>query len=430
MRGARRRGGGVGLLGFASVLCGCSGGTLTLMPTPALYSVTGANPIAHIPEGERWVPRRVYYATTRARAGDLTTVRYGDRVGEEMSLGLAMVGFGGRGMSWGELSEATVSSKRAEPVPLSISGIVEAGAAPVGLGSDEVAEASRSGWFLRDLGEAISSSRDRDVLVYVHGAKTDFFDSVAFAAQLDHFMGRDMTSIAFAWPTRQEIVSYAAGWDVNRAYASADSLATLLEMVSAETDVRRVHVLCWSAGGRVTSTALQRLGDRYGDAGPERLRLGTVYFAAADVPSDDFLEALPAIAGLSERLIVSTSDNDGALKAGRTFMRGERRIGDRSGSAPASLTPELLEFVLSLENLEVVDVSVGSEARGFNIDGHDYWLRHPWASTDVLLSIRTDLPASERGLEGVGSNLWAIPADYPDRLVEVAQGLSEFGPRR
>lgn len=400
------------------------------MPTPALYSVTGYSPIWHIPDGERWVPRRVYYATVRERTGDFTTVRYGNGLADEMSLGLALVGFGGRAMSWGELSEASVASSREAPVRLSISGIVEAGAVGVGLSPEAAAEAGRSGWFLRDLNEAVDASRDRDVLVYVHGAKTDFFESVAFAAQLDHFMGRDMTSIAFAWPTRQEIISYAAGWDVNRAYASADSLATLLEMVSAETDVRRVHVLCWSAGGRATSAALKRLGDRYGDAGRERLRLGTVYFAAADVPSDDFLEALPAIAGLSERLIVSTSDNDGALKAGRTFMRGQRRIGDRSGSAPTSLTPEQLEYVLSLENLEVVDVSLGSDERGFNIDGHDYWLRHPWASTDVLLSIRTDLPAAERGLESAGSNLWSIPTDYPARLLDVAEGLSEFGPRR
>jgi esterase/lipase superfamily enzyme len=409
------------------MLSGCSSGVLTLMPTPALYSVTGYSPIGRVPADERWVPRRVYYATVRERTGDYTTVRYGNAVGEDMSLGLALVGFGGRAMSWGELDAASVAWPRDAPIQLSVSGIAEAGAVAVGTPASEAADAEHAGWFLRDLNEAIESSRDRDVLVYVHGAKTDFYDSVAFAAQLDHFMGRDMTSIAFAWPTRQEIVSYGVGLDVNRAYASADSLAMLLKLLAAETRVRRVHVLCWSAGGRVTTAALRGLGERFGDEGRERLRLGTVYFAAADVPSDDFIEALPSIAGLAERVIVSTSDNDGALKSGRTFMGGERRIGDASGSMPRSLTPERRDYISTLDNLEVVDVSLGSVERGFNIDGHDYWMRHPWASTDVLLSIRTDLPAAERGLERVGPNLWAIPTGLPDRCSGLRRDCRSLG---
>jgi hypothetical protein len=43
--------------------------------------------------------------------------------------------------------------------------------------------------------------------------------------------------------------------------------------------------------------------------------------------------------------------------------------------------------VSALERLEIVDVSVGAEDRGFDISGHRYWFHHPWASTDVLLAI-------------------------------------------
>ncbi len=70
----------------------------------------------------------------------------------------------------------------------------------------------------------------------------------------------------------------------------------------------------------------------------------------------------------------------------------------------------------------------GSGERGFDITGHRYWFNHPWASSDVVLSIRTDLGPAERGLVGVPPGhaaggqpdrepiVWSIPADYPDRL--------------
>ena len=42
------------------------------------------------------------------------------------------------------------------------------------------------------------------------------------------------------------------------------------------------------------------------------------------------------------------------------------------------------------------------------------------ASSDVVLSIRTDLEPAQRGLQPISPAerpiVWAIPADYPDRL--------------
>ena len=72
----------------------------------------------------------------------------------------------------------------------------------------------------------IVCARDKDILVYVHGAKVNFYNACAFAAQLDHFMGRDMTSMAFAWPTRQNILAYGTGADLKRAYRAARALAS------------------------------------------------------------------------------------------------------------------------------------------------------------------------------------------------------------
>lgn len=412
------------LLAFG-VLPGCSTALEALMPTPALFTETGVDPMAHIPEDERWVPRRVYYATTRERTSTRRDIAYGNQQGDHLSMGVALVGFGPEGMSWADLRAATVSPELDGRPPLTINGVFEAGRFPIDATAQEAAEPNRAAWVLGSIDTAVTNARDPDILVYVHGAKVDFYNACAFAAQLDHFMGRDLTSIAFSWPTRQSILSYALGNDVGRAYEAAPALATLLEALAADTSARRIHVLCWSAGGRVTSRALALLRERHGDldhaALQEKLRLGAVYFAAADVPADQFLDDLPAIHDLAREVVVTQSDNDGALASAERFMGGEPRIGLLHA---ATLAQEHREWLLDLERFHVINVSRGSGERGFDITGHRYWFKHPWASSDVVLAIRTDLGPDQRGLVGVPPEgeperepiVWAIPADYPDRL--------------
>jgi hypothetical protein len=94
-------------------------------------------------------------------------------------------------------------------------------------------------------------------------------------------------------------------------------------------------------------------------------------------------------------------------------MGGGSRIGERN----VDLTPQELATVRAADRLEVVDVSHGAGQRGFDITGHRYWYDHPWASSDMILAVRSDLPPDERGLEqGSVSFLWGIPPDYPQRL--------------
>ena len=227
-----------------------------------------------------------------------------------------------------------------------------------------------------------------------------------------------MTSLAFSWPTRQNIIAYGTGADVERAYRAAPALATLLDVLARDSVARRIHIVCWSAGGRVVNEALRLLHD--GHAGrPGNLRqayrLGTVYFAAADVPGDEFLANLPALNAIASRIVVTVSSNDGALNMAQRFMGGATRIGQRGQDLPQ----EQLDRVLAADRLEVIDVSRGSDERGFDITGHRYWISHPWASSDVVLAVRSDLGPDERALKPTDLEiLWGIPADYPARLGE------------
>ena len=147
----------------------------------------------------------------------------------------------------------------------------------------------------------------------------------------------------------------------------------------------------------------------------------TVYFAAGDIPTDDFITVLPTINALANRIVVTVTSDDEALAASRRIMGGGARIGEQT----QQLTEEQRELILRKDQLEVVDVSRESENRGFDITGHRYWFNHPWASTDVLLAIRTDLEPEERGLEqGDSPVLWYVPVDYPQRLNDALDRLA------
>jgi esterase/lipase superfamily enzyme len=417
----RRRSSGPGPIGSALLAAllaaGCGSATVPLMPTPILFTEVGLDPLADVPPAEQWTPRRVYYATVRERDADLQKIDYTNRPSDQLSFGLVLIGFGGPDLSWADLSDASIQAERTQTVDLSIAGVVEAGRADRDASAAEAAEANRGGWLLEDMNDAIADARDKDVLVYVHGAKVNFYNACAYAAQLDHFMGRDMTSLAFSWPARQNLLAYGLGGDVERAHQSAPALATLLEILAEATEARRIHLLSWSAGARVATAAFLALSERHPGVEPaalrERLRIGTVYFAAGDIPRDRFVEALPTIHALSDRVIVTVSSRDEALLMSKRFMGGDQRLGQKGGN----LDEQQRATLGSLGRLEVVDVSAGSEERGFDITGHRYWFSHSWASSDVLLAVRSDLGPAERGLsQGEAPILWTMPADYPQRL--------------
>ncbi len=407
------------LLGLGVLACGagCSTGIKTLMPTPLVFTELGVDPVAHVPEGERFPARRVYFATNRERADDHRTVAFTNTPSEVVSVGLSMIGFGSPTLSWDQLREASVQRDREGAVQLTVNGVVEAGGFRAGMTPDEASGPEAAGWWVADLADTIGDARDKDLLIYVHGAKVDFYNGNAFAAQLDHFMGRDMTSLAFCWPTHQDIISYGIGTDLRRTEAASDALATLIAIVSEKTPARRIHILAWSAGARVLTGALASLRDRYtgedDDAVRQRFRIRTAYFAAGDIPRDRFIEALPAVTGICERVIVTATSGDSALRMASRFMGGGIRLGQKGDP----LTEEQFDELKRYDGLEVLDVSLGSSDRGFDITGHDYWFTNPWASTDVLLAIRSDLAPAERGLEPASRSIgWYLPEDYPRRL--------------
>lgn len=397
-------------LALAGVLSSCSSGPKPqwLMPTPVVYLDGKVDPFAHLPASEKRTDVEVFYSTNRTSKGD----HYGNRVDSVLRFGKATIEIGEEADTWKTLAEVSTIHPRPRPMPLRLAGFDE-------FGTDED-QAVMKRW-AAGVDRAVRRTVTRDVVIYVHGAKVDFLHSCAFAAELDHFAGRDFTPVAFDWPTHQEILSYVDGVDVDHARRSATRLAETIRLLADHTTAERIHIVSWSAGARVHSRALAELGEGNVRAARKRCRLGVMAFAAGDVPVKDFLERLPAIYGLSDEVLVYMSDADGALKWSARLMGGGRRL----GFAPESLNDEEVAALRAMPRLEAIDTSLGKQRRGFDITGHRYWFKHPWVNSDLILALRTGAPAAKRGLsESSIGGVWEFSEEYPERIGGAAHRLT------
>lgn len=413
------------LLLLVLVLCSCSAPpAFTLMDTPAIYHHGAIDPFAHLDKSDHGTVLPVFYATNRKpQPADAKHLPYGNSKASELYLGAATLRFGDEEFSWEELYAASLAPERSDPVTLSLAAFNEMARLPETFSADLGQPLSTEQQaFAEAINAQLAKARDKEILVYVHGTKVDFLNAVAMTAEIDHFSGRDFVGVAFAWPSHQNILYYLLGMDVTRARDSSLALQALLQFLAVHTTAEHINLLSYSAGGRVASKAMHELRSRYAERDRAALqrtfRLGAAVFAAADVPLKDFHDRLPSICDLAEQVVVTVSDHDPALLAAEKYMGGGIRIGVEE----AEEDELALARALGIDNFEVVDLSLNQKGRGFDIVGHHYWYRHPWASSDIVLLLRTNLPPHRRGLNPAElEGVFYMSPDYPRQVREAVR---------
>ena len=120
---------------------------------------------------------------------------------------------------------------------------------------------------------------------------------------------------------------------------------------------------------------------------------------------------------------VYLSELDSTLDMARMVF-GRKRLGRLVEGDVVS--PALADFLRSQNRFSLVDVSRAENADANN--GHAYFHKSPWVSSDLLLTFATSLPPGERGLVKKGdSPLWEFPDDYVARLGSLANLPSNQG---
>ena len=396
--------------------------TYHLMPVPVMFTDSSVDPFRHLPEELKKQRSTVYYATNRRPANLQSSEPYSNNVSSTLRFGNATIRMGDPQTSWQSLERESLSSHRSTALSISLESIVERAALPESYDESSGELPAQLHLFFKQINRELELVDDREILVYVHGTKVDFRNAAIMTSEVEHFGGRDFVSLAYAWPSHQNILSYVIGIDLQRANNSSGGLADVLTLLAHHTIAEKINILSYSAGCRVASKALDELKGRFAAYDEQelqkRLRIGTVIFAAADVEIDLFLERLIAASELADQVVITVSDKDNALQAARKYMGGPIR----AGTEEAVMEEASYLLSKSLENVSIIDVSLGQETRGFDIVGHHYWYRHPWMSSDVIFVMRTDLPPARRGLQTAEpKGLWYLPAEYPARVKKAVQ---------
>jgi esterase/lipase superfamily enzyme len=175
----------------------------------------------------------------------------------------------------------------------------------------------------------IKRTKDRQVLVFVHGFNTRFEDAVYRFAQIVHDSRTDALPVLFTWPSRGKLVAY--GYDHESASFSRDALERLLAGLANDKSVGEVSILAHSMGNWVTLEALRQMAIRNRGL-PGKIK--NVMLAAPDVDFDVFQRQIVEIGPAASRFVVFVSRDDQALAASRRIWGDKPRTGGVDLSNP------------------------------------------------------------------------------------------------
>lgn len=393
--------------------------SLDLMPAPGIFSEGGLDPFADRAPIESLPDFSLLYVTLRRPAGEADPQRfYTNERAKALRGGIARVKVAREDFTWEEARRISLAKNRPDRYPLEVTEIRDLGIIESSIFTPrKTLETEPKGkeTFAALVNERLATSRVQDLYVYVHGYRVVFENPLLVASEMWHFLGYEGVMIAFSWPSTPSRWAYFS--DLETAMWSAHGFRRLLTFLAEKTDARRVHVLAYSAGTRLVTLALAQIALMHRDETREQIRsgyrLGDVVLVGSDVDRQlmgAYIE--DGLLRVQERLTIYLSGTDKALGISSWVLGGRERMGE---TFSGELSDEVEELLWRTNDLAIVDVTEAEESDAGN--GHAYFRKSPWASSDVLMTLSTDLGPEERGLvRDEVSPIWTFPPDYVERL--------------
>jgi len=149
------------------------------------------------------------------------------------------------------------------------------------------------------------------------------------------------------------------------------------------------------------------------------LKIGQVIFTAPDI--DLMLFAARYRDGfddIAENISIYTNANDTALNWALRFF-GWPRLG---APGELGLTPEDLQSLKDLGKTVIIDVAEAENTASGN--GHGYFIKSPWVSSDILLTLRYGMETLERGLlKPKEVAVWTFYSKYPSTIRQLIENI-------
>lgn len=388
-----------------------------LMPTPV-----GINPegvlfdLSKDNEDENLLA--TFYATNR-NPFDATDreSKYTIFPSDNLRLGFVVHRIGEKQMSWDEVLELSLQKDRKEDLLIKQEYAREM--AVYHLSADLNTTTPQADGFFDQINKLLERSFDKDILIYAHGANSNFYRATAQGAQFFHFTGHNSVVLTFSWPSAESLLKYKT--DVAHAKKTVPAFARLIELLATHTDAKHINILAYSAGAQVAAPGLAYLVDENPQLSTEelkkKLRIGEVYFAAPDAALEPFVGRYMKFKNIVERTTVNINTGDSVLRFS-AIENGESRLGRPDETDLTAEETKILIDATHTPDFNILDVH-GSTA--LDIGGeHSSWYEHPWVSSDLLMLLLFNAGPLERGLEEFwyedGTLTYRFPDDYDTQL--------------
>lgn len=382
---------------------------MRLMPAPLIFQNAGPGLTDRAPDLIEGSRIEIFYATNRLPVGPRDNRIYAVVPDFRLHLGFAHMRIGAEGTTLAQVYEWSTRAGPDERPFVYLDRMQETATLPDSTGADEP---ESDAWF-GAIDAALAGNRDKDVLVYVHGANTTVERAAGQASQIAHFSGRNAVVVLFAWPTAENFLRYPR--DIRNAFGAAPHLADLIEHLAAKTTADKINVMTYSAGATVGSDGLAELARRNPAAAA---RLGEVYHAAPDADFAGFVDDMSAYGKYALRVTTAANMGDSALRLAAAVNRASR-----AGRPDLrELAPEAADWLLeAADDLGMQFLQIDPETMPETPStSHTFWYDDPWVSSDLLVTLMFHLTPAERGLQSSktsqGAEVWTFPADFPDRV--------------
>lgn len=200
--------------------------------------------------------------------------------------------------------------------------------------------------FKMQLREALRRSRERNVLLFIHGYNNLFDDAVFRLAQIMKDSGTRGVPVLFTWPSRGALFAYP--YERESATYSRVALEQVMAEIVAEPSVQDIAVLAHSMGNWVTLEALRQQAIRHGQV-PGKIR--NVMLAAPDVDIDVARTQIADLGPRRPRITLFVARDDRALAVSQFLFSSTARLG--------SIDPDAEPYRTAIEraSITVVDLT-------------------------------------------------------------------------
>jgi esterase/lipase superfamily enzyme len=417
---------GVGFLFLIILLTGCQPKVYLMPPPISLKPDTDFFNMSEDSKDENLL--YTLYATNRLPFDrESGSIGYTIFPSNTLALGLVVHSVGEQGTSWEELYKQSLETERDKK--LLIHQEYARSMTSYDLKDDLKSTTEKADGYFDQINQALKSSFDKDILVYVHGANSNFYRATAQGAQYRHFTGHNTIVLTFSWPSAESLLKYKT--DVLHAKKTIPAFARLLELLAQHTNARNINILAYSAGAQVVAPGLAYIRDKYPEIPSEDLkkkfRIGEVYFAAPDAEFKTFIARYLKFKDFIYRTTINFNTNDSVLRIS-AMQNGVSRLGRPDVS---ELSEEGRLALLEAMRNSKIDFINMSESEALNLGrSHGSWYNHPWVSSDLLLLFLCNADPEERGLEKYVTEEqdigYIFPPDYDTAVRERLEENAEF----